>query len=131
MARLSQSSTIVSLRGVSKTYASGVQALERFDLDVRAGEFVSILGPSGCGKSTALRIVAGLSATSAGQVEWPSGEARIGFVFQDPTLMPWANVAKNVALPLTLAGQDDPDAVADILQRVGLADFASAFPREL
>jgi NitT/TauT family transport system ATP-binding protein len=124
-------STIVSLRGVSKTYASGVQALAQFDLDVRAGEFVSILGPSGCGKSTALRIVAGLSAASSGHVEWPSGEAQIGFVFQDPTLMPWASVANNVALPLKLGGREDANAVAAVLRRVGLGDFESAYPREL
>ena len=128
---ISQNSTIVSLRGVSKTYVSGVQALEHFDLDIRPGEFVSILGPSGCGKSTALRIIAGLSAASSGEVAWPSGAARIGFVFQDPTLMPWASVANNVALPLKLAQREDPKRVASILQRVGLAEFASAFPREL
>jgi NitT/TauT family transport system ATP-binding protein len=127
----SQNSTIVSLRGVSKTYAGGVQALAGFDLDIRTGEFVSILGPSGCGKSTALRIVAGLSAASSGEVAWPSGGAQIGFVFQDPTLMPWASVTKNVALPLRLAQRDDPKAVAGILQRVGLTDFAAAYPREL
>ncbi len=123
--------TIVSLHEVGKTYASGVQALDGFEIDVRAGEFVSILGPSGCGKSTALRIIAGLSAASAGDVAWPSGEARIGFVFQDPTLMPWASVANNVALPLQLAHRDHAQSVASILQRVGLTDFASAFPREL
>ncbi len=128
---LSQNGPIVSLRGVSKTYATGVQALDRFDIDIRAGEFVAILGPSGCGKSTALRIVAGLSAASSGTVEWPSGEGQIGFVFQDPTLMPWANVAANVALPLKLAGRDEPKAIADSLQRVGLREFASAYPREL
>jgi NitT/TauT family transport system ATP-binding protein len=124
-------STIVSLRGVSKIYAGGVQALDGFDINVRAGEFVAILGPSGCGKSTALRIVAGLSAATSGGVEWPSGEARTGFVFQDPTLMPWANVAANVALPLKLTGRGEPNAVADALQRVGLREFASAYPREL
>jgi NitT/TauT family transport system ATP-binding protein len=128
---LADQSRIVSLHGVSKSYASGVQALVGFDLDVRAGEFVSILGPSGCGKSTALRIVAGLSAASSGKVEWPSGEAQVGFVFQDPTLMPWATVESNVALPLNLAGREDPKAVADILERVSLGDFSSAFPREL
>ena len=127
----SQNSTIVSLRGVGKTYAGGVQALDGFDLNVRAGEFVSILGPSGCGKSTALRIIAGLSAASSGQVAWPSGDARVGFVFQDPTLMPWASVAANVALPLKLADRDEPIAIADSLQRVGLREFASAYPREL
>ena len=127
----SHGSPVVSLRGVSKSYATGVQALADFDLVIRAGEFVSFLGPSGCGKSTALRIVAGLSAATAGRVEWPNGEAPIGFVFQDPTLMPWATVEKNVALPLTLSGRDDSTAIADVLQHVGLHDFASSYPREL
>jgi len=127
----SHGSPVVSLRGVSKSYATGVQALADFDLVIRAGEFVSFLGPSGCGKSTVLRIVAGLSAATTGRVDWPNGEARIGFVFQDPTLMPWATVEKNVALPLTLSGRDDSTAVADVLQHVGLHDFASSYPREL
>jgi len=128
---------IVALRGVAKTFASGVTALSGLDLAVGAGEFVSILGPSGCGKSTALRIIAGLGAPSAGAVEWAgSGEAarRIGFVFQEPTLMPWATVAGNVALPLKLVGQARAAAeprVVEALERVGLAGFADAFPREL
>ena len=129
---------IVSLRAVGKTFASGVTALADFALDVRGGEFVSLLGASGCGKSTALRIVAGLSAPSAGSVEW-HGAARtaaggIGFVFQEPTLMPWANVAANVRLPLTLAGKGENQSQAQIAQaieRVGLAGFADAYPREL
>ncbi len=132
----SAQSPIVSLRGVGKTFERGTTALRNFDLTVRAGEFVSLLGPSGCGKSTALRIVAGLSAPSAGAVEWPeSGEgARIGFVFQEPTLMPWADVAGNVRLPLTLAHVEEDKAqhsVTQALARVGLADFAAAYPREL
>ncbi len=126
---------IVSLREIDKTYASGVVALDRLSLDVRNGEFVSLLGPSGCGKSTALRIIAGLSEPSGGSVTWPSGApapGRIGFVFQEPTLMPWANVAGNVELPLTLTGGDaDDPAVAQTLSRVGLAQFAQAYPREL
>ncbi|MGC1915040.1 MAG: ATP-binding cassette domain-containing protein, partial [Pseudolabrys sp.] len=65
--------TLVALCGIEKDFANGVRALDRFDLDVRAGEFVSVLGPSGCGKSTALRIIAGLSPPSAGVVEWPAG----------------------------------------------------------
>src|SRR5450830_1911246 len=97
-----QGLAVVSLRNVGKTFTSGTTALEGFNLDVRDGEFVSLLEPSGCGKSTALRIVAGLSAASAGTVEWPTGSGRIGFVFQDPTLMPWADVAANVRLPLKL-----------------------------
>jgi NitT/TauT family transport system ATP-binding protein len=126
--------TIVSLRDVGKTFESGTTALAGFDLEVRGGEFVSLLGPSGCGKSTALRIVAGLSAPSAGTVAWPQGSGRIGFVFQEPTLMPWASVAANVALPLRLAHADRGKADAAVqqsLHRVGLSDFARAYPREL
>jgi NitT/TauT family transport system ATP-binding protein len=126
---------IVSLRNVGKTFERGTIALSGFDLAVRSGEFVSLLGPSGCGKSTALRIVAGLSAASQGTVEWPNAaDGRIGFVFQEPTLMPWADVAANVRLPLKLAGNDEARAdaaVAKALERVGLAEFAQAFPREL
>ena len=131
-ARSSQS--IVSLCGVGKTFDSGTVALAGLDLDVRAGEFVSLLGPSGCGKSTALRVIAGLSDASAGKVAWPDGGKRLGFVFQEPTLMPWARVAANVELPLKLAGADADSARAAALAslgRVGLADFAGAFPREL
>lgn len=124
--------TIVSLRNVGKTFERGTVALDGFNLDVRAGEFVSLLGPSGCGKSTALRIISGLSTASEGTVEGPDGN--IGFVFQEPTLMPWANVAANVRLPLKLAYADDAqsrDAVTQALARVGLTEFAEAFPREL
>ncbi len=122
------------MRGVGKTFESGTVALSGFDLSVRAGEFVSLLGPSGCGKSTALRIVSGLSEASAGTVEWPDGAGKIGFVFQEPTLMPWANVQDNVRLPFKLARADDANSVAAVVQaleRVGLNDFAGAFPREL
>jgi NitT/TauT family transport system ATP-binding protein len=124
---------IVSLRGVGKTYERGTVALGGFDLSVADGEFVSLLGPSGCGKSTALRIVAGLSAPSSGTVEWPAGPSKIGFVFQEPTLMPWATVAANVRLPLTLSHVDarSNEAVTRWLARVGLADFARSYPREL
>ena len=125
---------IVSLRNVGKTFEGGTVALEHFSLDVREGEFVSLLGPSGCGKSTALRIIAGLSAPSAGAIEWPDGSSKIGFVFQEPTLMPWADVAANVRLPLSLAHADDAQARAAVTQallRVGLADFAQSYPREL
>ena len=119
---------------MSKTFESGTVALSGFDLSVRAGEFVSLLGPSGCGKSTALRIISGLSEASAGTVEWPGGAGQIGFVFQEPTLMPWANVQANVQLPFKLARTDDTQsaaAVTQALDRVGLTDFANAFPREL
>ena len=130
---------VVTLRGVGKTFASGVVALDGLDLDVRPGEFVSLLGPSGCGKSTALRLIAGLSEPTQGVIEWrraqgASGERHaLGFVFQEPTLMPWATVAANVRLPLKLKGlaataQPRVDAA---LARVGLAGFAGSYPREL
>ena len=130
---------VVALDGVGKTFANGVVALDRLDLEVRPGEFVSLLGPSGCGKSTALRIIAGLSVPSSGRVAWGAGEAatvgprRIGFVFQEPTLMPWATVAANVRLPLKLAGltPDAPARVDAALARVGLDGFAQSYPREL
>jgi NitT/TauT family transport system ATP-binding protein len=131
---------VVALDGVGKTFASGVVALDRLDLDVWPGEFVSLLGPSGCGKSTALRIIAGLSEPTSGKVEWLEGEAasaagrrRIGFVFQEPTLMPWATVAANVRLPLKLGGLE-PTAQVRVdaaLARVGLSGFAHSYPREL
>jgi NitT/TauT family transport system ATP-binding protein len=104
---------------------------------VREGEFLSLLGPSGCGKSTALRIIAGLSEPSRGTVTWKDGGSAhrsIGFVFQEPTLMPWATVLDNVFLPLKLGGIDKAAAAPRVmatLQRVGLADFAQAYPREL
>jgi NitT/TauT family transport system ATP-binding protein len=130
----------VSLRGVTKVYDSGVAALGPLDLDVGKGEFVSLLGPSGCGKSTALRLIAGLSAPTSGTVgvSQPAGEARgrhsIGFVFQEPTLMPWTSVRENVRLPLKLAHAPAAEADARVdqaLTQVGLAEFAEAYPREL
>jgi NitT/TauT family transport system ATP-binding protein len=137
---MSPRASLVALRGVDKRFPSGTQALKRFDLDVREGEFVSLLGPSGCGKSTALRIIAGLSEPTAGAVEWsspqtpPERESRIGFVFQEPTLMPWTNVFNNVLLPLKLKGIPVEKARARVvaaLDRVGLKDFGRAYPREL
>jgi NitT/TauT family transport system ATP-binding protein len=136
-------SPIVALRGVGKRFPNGVVALDGFDLAVRPGEFLTLLGPSGCGKSTALRIVAGLSEPDRGSVEWSNAEwsdapagagpRDIGFVFQEPTLMPWATVEANVRLPLRLSGAEAgaPGRVAAALERVGLAGFAQAYPREL
>jgi len=129
---------IVSLRGVDKTFPNGTLALAGLDLDVRDGEFVSLLGPSGCGKSTALRIIAGLSEPTRGTVAWQpesaGGESWLGFVFQEPTLMPWACVFDNVLLPLKLKGVSRDGAAARVegaLTRVGLQKFSGVYPREL
>jgi NitT/TauT family transport system ATP-binding protein len=128
----------VSLRGVTKTYDSGVVALGPIDLEVGKSEFVSLLGPSGCGKSTALRLIAGLSAPTSGTVRVANRAAQagycIGFVLQEPTLMPWTSVRENVRLPLKLAHvrREQADArVGEALAQVGLAEFADAYPREL
>jgi NitT/TauT family transport system ATP-binding protein len=130
----------VRLRGATKTYDNGVAALGPLDLDIRRGEFVSLLGPSGCGKSTALRLVAGLTPPTSGTVRLAQhaaegrGTNAIGFVFQEPTLMPWANVAANVRLPLDLANVPAVEAdrrVTAALAQVGLVEFVHSFPREL
>src|ERR1700686_5334706 len=130
----------VSLRGVTKVYDSGLVALGPVDLEVRKGEFVSLLGPSGCGKSTALRLIAGLNAPTSGTVRVSrpavevSGRHSVGFVFQEPTLMPWASVRENVRLPLKLAHLRPTESNARIdaaLAQMGLTEFADAYPREL
>ena len=125
---------LVGVRGVSKVFANGVQALADVSLDVEAGGFLSVLGPSGCGKSPLLRLIAGLIQPSNGTIDSSAGKAELGFVFQEPTLMPWTNIASNVQLPLKLANADEATsgaAVRQALDRVGLTDFADAFPREL
>lgn len=127
---------LLELRGVTKTFPGGTVALDGLDLAVGRHEFLCILGPSGCGKSTALRIVAGLARASDGELDWADGGSAgdIGFVFQEPTLMPWATVFDNVHLPLRLQGRkrrQAGEAVMEALDLVGLAEFAGAYPREL
>ncbi|ARN80171.1 ABC transporter ATP-binding protein [Methylocystis bryophila] len=127
---------LVSLRAVSKTFDNGAVVLDALDLDVFPGETLTLLGPSGCGKSTALRLIAGVASPTHGEISWSSEEARqgIGFVFQDATLLPWANVFANVYLPLRLAGVDRREAeprVLDALAMVRLESARDAFPREL
>ncbi len=131
--------TLLSLSHVGKHFAStqkegGTQALEDLSFEVPSGQFVSLLGPSGCGKSTALRLAAGLLAPDTGSVSYPGGKPEIGFVFQEPTLMPWADALANARLPLDL--KHLPRGPADVraaraLARVGLAGFEHAYPREL
>ena len=107
------------------------------ELAIARGEFVSLLGPSGCGKSTVLRMIAGLIEPTTGRIAMASGghgTGDIGFVFQEPTLMPWASAMKNVALPLRLAGVnrgEAADRAAAALASVGLAGFERAYPRAL
>jgi NitT/TauT family transport system ATP-binding protein len=127
---------LVGVRDVSKVYANGVEALSGVSLEVEDGEFLSVLGPSGCGKSTLLRLIAGLTRPTAGSIEWAGGEAGtdLGFVFQEPTLMPWATALANVALPLKLRGMTRSERearAAAALDSVGLKGFERVWPREL
>jgi NitT/TauT family transport system ATP-binding protein len=136
---MTQGAPAVRIEHADKVYPNGVRALAPISVDVRERELVTLLGPSGCGKSTLLRMVAGLSEPSAGRVAlWPGDELRgergLAFVFQQPTLMPWASVLRNVRLPLDLAGaaREAADArVRKALELVGLAEFEHVFPREL
>jgi len=138
---MSASAPLVSLRSVSKRFPNGTLALQDMTLDVGDHEFISFLGPSGCGKSTALRLMAGLTRNTGGELVWhqaptPAGGERrdLGFVFQEPTLMPWATVFDNVFLPMRLAGMSRGEADAKVrhaLEMVGLSRFASVYPREL
>ena len=126
---------LAAISEVDKSFASGTMALSGLNLDVYQGEFLSLLGPSGCGKSTVLRLLAGLLQPTRGTITWTGGHPpEIGFVFQEPTLLPWASVFNNVYLPMKLRGTSSAAASRDInsmLKLVGLQDFAKAMPREL
>ena len=129
-----EAQALVALRGVDKVYSNGVVALQGLDLAIGEGEFVSLLGPSGCGKSTVLRLIAGLGELSRGTLDWSSVQHEIGFVFQDPTLMPWATVFNNIYLPLRVKGIARAEAAPRVeraMEQVGLAGFGKAYPREL
>jgi NitT/TauT family transport system ATP-binding protein len=133
---------IVEILSAEKIFANGTRALAPIDLTLRDGELVSLIGPSGCGKSTLLKLIAGLSEPTDGRLLWwrggleRVGEAgrKLSFVFQDPTLMPWARVEANVRLPLDLAGMAKAPArerVDTALALVGLHDVRRLYPRQL
>jgi NitT/TauT family transport system ATP-binding protein len=126
--------SLLTLAGVGKRFDNGTEALSGLSFAVAQGDFVSLLGPSGCGKSTALRLVAGLIAPDQGEIVWSGSRPEMGFVFQEPTLMPWADALTNARLPLDLKhvprGEAD-DRAADALARLALKGFESSYPREL
>jgi NitT/TauT family transport system ATP-binding protein len=132
----SQATSLVRLVDVDKRFSNGTLALTGLAIELRRCEFVSLLGPSGCGKSTALRLMAGLIEPSAGRVERPGrgADLDLGFVFQEPTLMPWRTVFGNVHLPLRLRGirkNAARERVMQALAGVGLAGFEDSYPRQL
>lgn len=135
---------LVRVEDLALRFAAGVQALAGVELSVEAGEFVAIVGPSGCGKSTLLRVLAGLIEPTGGRVAvdgMAPVEARrrlheLAFVFQHPTLLPWRTVLDNLRLPLELGRRRGSNAVPReellaALARVGLRDFARAWPHQL
>jgi NitT/TauT family transport system ATP-binding protein len=124
---------LAAFKGVGKRFPNGIVALDNLDFSIRRGEFLTLLGPSGCGKSTALRLLAGLTEPSKGEIfRHDAGARETGFVFQDPTLLPWATVAGNVRLPFRLKNIEGQETrVDEALALVGLEEFRNAYPREL
>lgn len=132
----------VFVKAAEKTFPNGTRALAPIDLAVHKGEFVSLIGPSGCGKSTLLNLIANFYPPSGGSLSWWQGAfnqvgrpgRRLAFVFQEPTLMPWARVDANVRLALDLERQDDgnpEEKLAAALEQVGLSKFARSYPHQL
>jgi NitT/TauT family transport system ATP-binding protein len=118
--------------GVTKQFSGGTTALAEADLEVRPGEFVAVVGPSGCGKSTLLRIASGLDDITTGAVT--VGAQRIGYVFQDATLLPWRSVYQNVALFTELEKMPRPEArkrIKEAIDLVGLTGFEKHLPHQL
>jgi NitT/TauT family transport system ATP-binding protein len=129
---------VIRLNQVTKRFDSGLLALGGVSMHVARGEFVTLLGPSGCGKSTVLKLVAGLVMPTEGTVVSPAQTDQTGrstaYVFQEPTLLPWATVFDNVWLPLRLQGQSRLDAqavITRVLEQVGLSEFHHSYPSQL
>ena len=126
-------SVSISIKDVSKQFDNGVSALDRIDLNVAGGEFISIVGPSGCGKSTLLRIVAELIEPTTGVCEQASN-ATAAFVFQDAALLPWRNALRNAELLMELEdypAKDRKTRALEALELVGLSGFEDAYPHQL
>jgi len=133
------SDTIVELKGIGKTYETGVQALKDVNHDFPTGKLSTILGPSGCGKTTLLKIIGGLIQSTTGEV-WVKGKRVEGpgeeraFVFQDFALLPWATVLRNVAFGLELRGVPKEQRIEiahKFIKEVGLTGFELSYPHQL
>ncbi|WP_251342524.1 ABC transporter ATP-binding protein [Haloplanus halophilus] len=129
---------MIRVEDLSVTYGD-LRALADVSLDVADGEFVTVVGPSGCGKTTLLRTIGGLEEPTTGRVtvdgdppEVAQSDARLGFVFQEHTLLPWKTAVENVTFLRRMAGKDpDPEGARDLLSTTGLDGFEDARPGEL
>lgn len=136
---MTDSAPIVEFDAVQKRYGDGPLILDGIALQVRPGEFVSLIGPSGCGKSTVLRLIAGLNPISGGRLAIAghspdAATAELAFVFQEPTLLPWLTVAHNVEIPQQLRkvpASQRAVARQQALDLVKLGDRGRAYPRQL
>lgn len=130
---------IVEFRAVTKRYGDGPLVLDGIGFAAQPRDFISLIGPSGCGKSTALRLIAGLSPITAGTLTVDgrtpeAAAANLAFVFQEPTLLPWLTVARNVEMPQKLRGVPAAERVTTrqrVLDLVRLGEKADAYPRQL
>jgi NitT/TauT family transport system ATP-binding protein len=126
--------SVLSIRDLSKTFGRGTRAtvaLDGVNMDVKAGEFVTIVGASGCGKSTLLSIIAGLEKPTSGTVQ---ANGKVSLMFQEATLLPWLTASRNVELALRLSGvprADRPARATELLELVRLTDYADKRPHEL
>jgi NitT/TauT family transport system ATP-binding protein len=132
------SSPIVELADVDKRYGDGPTILDKVSLSARRGDFITLIGPSGCGKSTVLKLIAGLSPASSGRIVVDGAAAgtaeKLAFVFQEPTLLPWLSVQRNVELPQRLNGEGKgprAESAGRSLALVGLSDRSDYYPRQL
>lgn len=126
------SGSALRMTNISLTFADGTQALDDLNLNIQSGEFVTIVGPSGCGKSTLLRLASGLLAQTQGLCE--VDRTSLGYVFQDPTLLPWRTVRRNVELNAELAGMDKPSrqqAANTAIDLVNLTGYEDKYPKQL
>ena len=132
---------VIRAQGLGMTFGENVPVLQGLDVEIQTNEFVSLVGPSGCGKSTFLRLVAGLTRLTAGELQVFLTESELphqgqqGFVFQDPTLLPWRTVRDNIRLPLELRGASraaQGEAVERSLELIGLSkEDSHKYPRML
>ncbi|HQP46713.1 MAG TPA: ATP-binding cassette domain-containing protein, partial [Flexilinea sp.] len=133
-----ESTNTVSIKHLDKIYSNLLKedtvALKDINLEIKNGEFLSIIGPSGCGKSTLLKVIGGLEKPTRGEIEYLDKENRLGFVFQDSVLLPWKNVRENAEFPLVIQKKqtkENEERLDALLELAGLTEFKTALPREL